>query len=106
MRKRETKHRRPAGHSSQEGAAARPPAALALQRAAGNRAVARSLQRMEAAQAAETLEQALATGVYGAERQVTETLRPFAADTAGYAELAEAYEQRTETALTRRPPSL
>src|SRR5688572_24895607 len=84
--------------------AARPaPAALALQRAAGNRAMNQVLSRMEASEAVDRLEQALGAGVMGAEQQVVDTLQTFSHDAGGFDKVSADYEKKTEQPLV---PSL
>ena len=93
-----------AGHAPEqvaEAAARGPaqPAAIALQRAVGNRAMAQALQRMEATDAVEPLEKALAVGTVGAERIVLDTLTTFSADATNYDKVAIEYEKKVEKPL-------
>jgi hypothetical protein len=93
-----------AGHEAEQvaEAAARgaaQPAAIALQQAIGNRAMAQALQRMEATEAVEPLEKALATGTVGAERVVLDTLTTFSADPTNYDKVAIEYEKKVEKPL-------
>jgi hypothetical protein len=87
------------------GRAAEPPAA-ALQRAAGNRAMGRMLQRMETADAVESLEKSMSAGVMGAERAVLDTLTAFSADPAGFEQVASEYEKKTEAPLAQAVEAL
>ena len=80
-----------------------PMAGAALQRAVGNRAMGQVLQRMETAEAVESLEKSLAAGVMGADRQVVETMTAFSADVSGFDKVSTEYEKKTETPL---PPAL
>jgi hypothetical protein len=80
-------------------AASTPPAAIALQRAVGNRATARALQRMEVADAIEPLEKSMAAGVLGAEHRVADTLAAFSMNNSDYDKVAIEYEKKTEAPM-------
>jgi hypothetical protein len=76
-----------------------PPAAIALQRAVGNRATARALQRMEVADAIEPLEKSMAAGVLGAEHRVADTLAAFSMNNSDYDKVAIEYQKKTEAPM-------
>jgi len=80
-------------------AAAAQPAALALQRAIGNRAMAQALQRMEVNDAIEPLEKSRAVGVLGAHEQVVSTLANFSMNNTDRDKVAIEYEKKTELPL-------
>src|SRR3954469_15691846 len=93
-------HDQPKTESS-EPAAAPPaaralPAGMALQRAVGNRAMGQILQRMEVADAVDSLEKAMGAGVMGAERVVADTLTAFSSNASDFDKVAIEYQKKTE----------
>jgi hypothetical protein len=71
----------------------------ALQKAVGNRGLARVLQRMETNDAVDSLEKALKPGVMGAEGIVAGTLANYSRDPVGRDKVAIEYQKKTETPL-------
>ena len=83
--------------AERQAAAPSVPAALALQRMIGNRAVGQLVARTPE-DSAELLEPAI-LGAHVNVEQINRTLLPFSKDQEGFDKLAEAYETKTETPL-------
>jgi hypothetical protein len=73
-----------------------------LQQAVGNRALGRMLQRMQTAEAVDSLEKSLKPGVLGAEQQVANTLTSFSHDAIGLDKVAVDFEKKTKEPLARK----
>jgi hypothetical protein len=83
--------------AAERGAAARAPAAMALQRKIGNRAFGRLVARTPE-ESVDLLESAL-TSAHADVDQISRTLLPYSYDQEGFEKVAEAYEKKTETPL-------
>jgi hypothetical protein len=101
MHERDAKAAEQTAQADAAARAAAPPAAIALQRAVGNRAMAQALQRMETNEAVEALEKSMAAGTIGGEHVVANTLASFSMDAGGYDKVAIEYQKKTK--LTMQP---
>ena len=97
MHDRERAHDKAPDPASDRGAAARAPAAIALQRKIGNRAFGRLVARTPE-ESVDLLESAL-TSAHADVDQISRTLLPYSHDQEGFEKVAQAYETKTETPL-------
>ena len=79
-------------------AAPQVPAALALQRKIGNRAIGRHVARATPEESVELLEPAI-NGAHPDAEQVSRTFLPFSKDQEGFDTMAKAYEKKAEMPL-------